>query len=173
MGTAFTTRAAHLADQRSYDDESNVETLWAHRGFGGIHTNAAQSAQSIANGATSIQITGFTADTIKDGSGVVVPDYAANEVGVTVPGDYKVTYYGKLTLVNGIAYTFNIFSEGAAVTPNFVVSGLTAVPDKDVCIQAYVTVAAAGDIDVRVKHDNGSAQNITVLHQSLTVERME
>lgn len=172
MGTAFSTKATHLADQRSYDDESTVETIWADRGYGGIYTEAAQSAQSITNGATAIQITNWTHNSDQSDGVQVVPDYAGDEVGVTAIGKYEITYHGNLTLVNAIAYTFQIFVGGVAVGQEYVVSGLTAVPDKTVHLHVFANVAAAGDIDVRVKHGDGSPQNITVLYQSLNVRRV-
>lgn len=129
------------------------------------------TAQSIPNGATYTKITPFTADL--PGAIGCAPSHAADNI-VVEAGVYTVGFTRTyLAGTNNVTWHIGVFVNGvlAPQTLQSTKNGVVSVPiyaDMDIPV-----VCAAGDtIDIRVRHDQPGAVNLTYEHATLYVARI-
>ncbi len=151
-------------DNRFYG-RNDTETLVIGTVVGAaeLYVSDGSTAQSIPSGATATKLTGFT--TGRDaGTGAVDEDVANDQITLNKNGWYEVTV--TLSLKCGTANTeadFEVYLDGVA-QQNIHVDRKFANNDVGaMSMSGFVEVTGAPDnIDVRCKHDGGSAVNFTM-----------
>lgn len=170
--TAATNATVTSIDTRLTTAEADIDTLQAggyfDSHFAGIYTDTLQTAQSIPNGASYTLFTKWTGDmAVSNGA---IPDYTASTVTVAAAG--AGTYHVIACVAGGFAtsinFTWAIHVNGVAQTPTTTNQGYGPTNYwYGVNLDLILALANNAVVDLRVKHNSGSAQNVTAQHASL------
>ena len=140
-----------------------------------IYIDSGSTAQSITNGASYVLITGFSADGANGVSINGTADKANNKLTLTENGTYEVKFHISFNgdssnenwffaIFNGGVEAGNIHSHRKIGTGSDV--GSTGA-------EGLITVSSAPvDIDLRTRHGNATAENITVEYGNVTAVRI-
>jgi hypothetical protein len=138
--------------------------------FAGVHLEDGSSAQSIPNGTTYTKITKFSHN---GESSNCTPDVTNNKIIATIAGRYKCHFEFYATSgTNNVTYKVAAFLNG---TEQHQVHGMKkwlAAGDHSGCSgDGFIDISTVPwDVDLRIKHDNGGAVNITPVYMSLTLQ---
>lgn len=139
--------------------------------YGGIHVHDNSTSQSIASGATYTKVTAFTDN---DVSNDCTPDVANDKITITRTGHYKVD--GDISFSSGTANTLwsgAVFLSGTEQNQVHFERKISTAGDVGAApITGLINVTSVPvDLDFRLRHDNGSAVNVTVRYASISVDR--
>ena len=155
-----------------YHLDSAEHTAAVQGVFAEIHCHDAAAAQSIASGATYTKVTAFTDNGF---AANCTPDQANDKITITVPGIYRVegsfSFIGDSNAVNWKGSPFlngveqdNVHWQRKVGTGtdlgNASFTGFIDVPTVPV------------DLDFRMAHDNGTAENVTISYGNINTQRI-
>lgn len=140
--------------------------------FAGIHVHDASAAQSIATGATYTKLTCFTDD---DVDYQATSDAANDKITITVPGVYKVdsTFSFTLNTNNVVMFCAPFFGGVESDSIHFKTKIATGADVNSATFSGLINISTVPvDIDARVRHDYGSAVDITVAYANMSTIRV-
>lgn len=140
--------------------------------YAGIHVHANASAQSIANGATYIKIINFADN---DPSANATPDAANSKITVGIDGVYKIEGSFSMSSATANVVTFgSIFVDGVELESCHFTRKISVAGDVgNAGITAIASFTAGQEIDFRMRHDDGSAVNMTFSYMNLNLARVD
>lgn len=135
--------------------------------FASIYVNDNSTAQEIATGATYVKLTCFASN---GDSAIITPDAANDKITITVAGKYLIQGFfslsGQSSTVEWWGAAFVDGVEQAPIHWNRIISAGGDVGNVS-CGNVITIASAPVDIDFRVRHDDVSAQNLTVTYAAL------
>lgn len=144
---------------------------FARLAYGEIHVHDASTAQSIANGTTYIKLTAFTSN------GLYLhctPDAANNKITITEPGVYQVNgAFNYTSGTNNVIFRIAAFLAGAE--QDHIHCYDKKLTGTDACSHSFtgiINVTTPSDLDVRIRHDNGGAVNLTMVYANLNIVKI-
>lgn len=140
--------------------------------FAGIHVADGSSAQSIPNGTTYTKLTCFTEN---GSSSNCTADYANDKITFTKTGYYLCFFTFSGTLgTNNVVVKMSAFLNGTEQHQVHSMVKFLAAGDHTGCVGiGSIDVTTAGwDLDLRTRHDNGGAVNLTGVYVNMFVEYM-
>ena len=140
--------------------------------FGEIHVEDNAAAQSIATGAAYTVLTAFDEN---GGASHTTPDQANDKITITIPGWYRVS--GKLSFISGtanIVWAIAAFLNGVEQHQVHIARKMPTSTDVgDASFNGFIDVSTVPwDVDIRARHDNGGAIDITPVYMNLNIEYM-
>lgn len=134
-----------------------------------IHVHDASTAQSINNGTTYTKLTAFT----DNGSAANCTADAANDkITLTKAGKYRVSWHMSFTCgTNNVVWKVAAFLDSTELDDCHAQTKIgTAGDSQHVSAMAILTTTANKDLDLRARHDQGGATNITPVYANLNVD---
>jgi hypothetical protein len=147
--------------------------------FGGLYLHDGVTAQTIATGATYVQLTGFNTAQGSNGQATnCTPDKTNRKITVGRIGKYLVhfSFSGSCNTSNA-TWGFVVFAAGAEQQNTEGSCKMANSADIQTCSGhgfVYITSLSGtgGDIDLRTHHDNGGSLNLTPVFVNLTATRV-
>lgn len=147
----------------------NEKTLDVH---GGIHTHDNSTAQTIATGASYVKVINFSGN---DDSSNVTSDYSNNKITITKAGIYRVEgAFSFETDTNNVTAFGALFIDGVEMDEVHFERKIQTAGDKGNAGFTGIVELPLGteELDFRIRHDNGSDVDFTMVYMNLNVNRI-
>lgn len=140
--------------------------------YAGIHTHGNATAQSIPTGATYTKVQNFSDN---DPAANATPDATNDKITVGVSGVYRVEgSFSFKSGTNSIVSFASVFLGGVEVESLHFSRKIGVAGDVgNASLSGIIQINAGQEIDFRVRHDNGSAVNLTFTYMNLNLSRVD
>jgi hypothetical protein len=137
--------------------------------YGEIHVHDNATSQSIVNGVTYQKLNVWSDNGL---SKLTTPDYLNSEITISETGEYKLEVSLSFSSGTGNIVTLcSIFINGVEQDQAHFTRKVSVANDiGSASITAIANVTAGDKVDVRMKHNNASPVDITIVYGNLNVE---
>jgi hypothetical protein len=141
--------------------------------YAGIHVHDASTAQSIPTGATYTKLIAFTNNSVSFGA---VADAANDLITINTAGVYKIdSSFSMSSGTNNVTFFFTLFSNDVEIDSiHFTRKISTAVDVGSASFSGLISIPAVPvNLDVRVRHNNVGAINLTVSYANFSAIKID